>query len=379
MAKKIKFPLKMSDGAQVRTLEELREHFDIASVLSYYADGRLVEWLTDRHYEDKAEKATALDSSANDFKQSLCEILEVTYSEEDVASVDLSDISAKNKRREELKKHTSDDKILAAIDRVAFAQEELDRLLDEGKTEIYLCGESFKVPGSKEGVTYIGVGDNKPTVDVPKGFAEKKIKFENVEIDIDRLIESVSGDFEALPIDVLIKIAETGNAEAQFEVVKKMAEQGDAEAQYKLGKRYEEYDDSEKAVAWYHKAAEQGHAEAQFKLGGFYFYGEDVERNDEESIKWHRKAAEQGHSGAQYYLGECYRLGCGVEKNFDEAIKWFQKAAEQGYAEAQMKLGYSYRDGCGVDENKEEAVKWFQKAAEQGYLSVKDIEEILLG
>lgn len=29
MAKKIRFPLKLAEGVDVRTLEELREHFDL--------------------------------------------------------------------------------------------------------------------------------------------------------------------------------------------------------------------------------------------------------------------------------------------------------------------------------------------------------------
>ena len=38
------------------TIWELKESFDLISVLGYYDNGRLVEWLTDRYYEDKAEK-----------------------------------------------------------------------------------------------------------------------------------------------------------------------------------------------------------------------------------------------------------------------------------------------------------------------------------
>ena len=120
MAKKVKFPLKMADDAQVRTLEELREHFDLTSVLGYYDDGRLIEWLTDRYYDDEAEKINALDSSAGDFKKQLCNILGAPYSEDEADVVNLADIAAKNERRERLKKFTADDKILAAADRVAF-------------------------------------------------------------------------------------------------------------------------------------------------------------------------------------------------------------------------------------------------------------------
>jgi len=41
----VKFPLKMPDGTAVRTIEELREHFDLRTVLDYYSSGWLKEWL----------------------------------------------------------------------------------------------------------------------------------------------------------------------------------------------------------------------------------------------------------------------------------------------------------------------------------------------
>ena len=44
MARKIPFSLKMADGAQVRTMEELRAHFDFEAVLGYYDNGRLCDW-----------------------------------------------------------------------------------------------------------------------------------------------------------------------------------------------------------------------------------------------------------------------------------------------------------------------------------------------
>lgn len=100
MAGKIKFPLKMADGAQVRTIEELREHFDLISVLEYYSNGRLIEWLESRYYDEEADKIKVLDHSSADFKKNLCQILGVPYSENEAAQVDLGDISKKNERRE---------------------------------------------------------------------------------------------------------------------------------------------------------------------------------------------------------------------------------------------------------------------------------------
>ena len=45
MAKIVKFPLKLADGTNARSLEELREHGDVASVLGHYREGTLVRWL----------------------------------------------------------------------------------------------------------------------------------------------------------------------------------------------------------------------------------------------------------------------------------------------------------------------------------------------
>lgn len=157
---KIKFPLKMADDAQVRTIEELRAHFDLASVLRYYDNGKLSEWLSDRYYEEEAEKVGALDSTSDNFKQQLCDIFGMPNNE----SVDLTDISARNKRLEHLKQYTADDAILSAIDYVAFAQEELIDLLDKDRQKIYLCGEQFNIPGDTQHVTFIGV--NLPTIHI---------------------------------------------------------------------------------------------------------------------------------------------------------------------------------------------------------------------
>ena len=45
MAKLIRFPLKLADGTEARSLEELREHGDVESVLKHYREGTLARWL----------------------------------------------------------------------------------------------------------------------------------------------------------------------------------------------------------------------------------------------------------------------------------------------------------------------------------------------
>lgn len=251
MAKKVKFALQMSDGEQVRTLEELREHFDLESVLNYYENGRLYEWLIDRYYDEEAEKINVLDFSASDFKKKLCEVLEVPYLETEAKRVDLSDISKRNERREFLKRFTSDDVILDSVDRVAFSQEELDFLIDKGIKEIYLCGDYFKISKNRENITFIGL--NLPELDVPDEFAEKNIVFHGVRL------SGVS--------DIIWK------ARGTKETV-------------------------EAAKLW-KEAAEIGSSEAQYQLGICYYNGKGVKQDYIEAIKWIRRAADKGHLRAQ--------------------------------------------------------------------------------
>ena len=52
MDRKIKYALQMGDGVNVRTLEDLRQHFDFNEVTGYYVDHKLIEWLEDRYYDD---------------------------------------------------------------------------------------------------------------------------------------------------------------------------------------------------------------------------------------------------------------------------------------------------------------------------------------
>ena len=45
MAKRIKFALKLKDDAEVRTLSELQEYFDIDRIMAYFLSGKLETWL----------------------------------------------------------------------------------------------------------------------------------------------------------------------------------------------------------------------------------------------------------------------------------------------------------------------------------------------
>lgn len=182
MAKKIRFPLILAEGAQVRSIEELREHFDLDLILGYYKSGKLLTWLEDRYLEGEARAIRTLDEAALDFQRRLCEALQVEYTG---ADVDLEAIRIRQERLAHLRTMTDEDEFLQNIDNVAFDQEELADLLDEEQTTVYLCGKRFTVPASRKGVTYVGI--NEPEVkisgDIPANFDELGITFRTCKVD----------------------------------------------------------------------------------------------------------------------------------------------------------------------------------------------------
>lgn len=316
MARKIRFPLKMKNGAEVRTLDELRDNFDLESVLGYFMDGKLLTWLADRYYDDKAEAVSTLTADMPDLNAKLCEILEVEYQPEDDAA-DLEYIQRRNEKLKILSSVTDDKEILDNIDSVAITQDDLFDILVALPEKVYLYGEKFFIPLGIENICYIGINNPLITLFSDMDFhKEENISFKDV------------GDID----------------------------------------EYGEDEDYVKTVEWYTKAAEQGYAWAQCILGSMYYDGEGVEEDKNKAVEWYKKAVEQGYARASYELGEMYRYGYGEEEDISKAVEWYTKAAEQGYARASYKLGEMYYDGYDVEEDHAKAVEWFTKAAEQGYV-----------
>lgn len=137
MARIIRFPLIMKNGAEVRTLEELRENFDLESILGYFTDGKLKTWLENRYYDDMAAAVAALSPEMPDLNVRLCEVLGVAYSSE-ADNTDLDLIQKRKEKQRILGELTDDSEILANIDAVAMNQDELFDILDRGASVIYL-------------------------------------------------------------------------------------------------------------------------------------------------------------------------------------------------------------------------------------------------
>lgn len=319
----IRFPLKMADGTQVKTIEELREHFDLVEVIRYYNDGRLYKWLKAWYYDAEAEEVGRLDSCSEDLKKKICEILGVTYQENRFDSVDLEDISKKNERIERLKRFTADDRILSSVDSVAFTQEELMGLLGKCERTIYLCGNRFVIPGDIGYVTYVGV--NNCTVEFAGNAVEAGINLQGVDFDISDYIDNSVDDFiDYIKDDYLVD----NNHNMKF---------------YSFFQN-----NSTLGVKLLRQEAEKGSARTEIILGLCYLFGFGVKESIEEAAMWLKKAAEQNYVRAQYMLGIIYFEGKfhdGYEVIEEEAKKWLKKAAEQGYAQAQYKLGEVYYYG----------------------------------
>lgn len=183
MARKIRFPLDMGQGIEVRSIEELKENFSLSHVLMYISNGKLVTWLRDRHEDDIADAIEKLDKSDSDLPRKVCSIFDVFYDESAVNDVERTEEKAR--RLKLLKEYTSEQKYIDVEEKIAFNQDELYDLLDDGATDIYLCGDRFSIPLSKSGISYHGI--NNPTVVVNSkeevNWEEKKISLSDVKFD----------------------------------------------------------------------------------------------------------------------------------------------------------------------------------------------------
>ena len=130
MARKIKFPLKMKDGYDARSIEELREHFDLESVLGYFADGRLHSWLRDRYFENEAQQVSELDPNDSELVAKICNILGVEAPNQAV-DVDVNEINRYNEKRKMLLEEYPEPELMDNIDAVAFNEDDIISIIEK--------------------------------------------------------------------------------------------------------------------------------------------------------------------------------------------------------------------------------------------------------
>ena len=184
MAKRIKFSLKMAYGEQVRSLDEMRENFDLDRVLDYFADGRLLTWLEDRDYNTEVEAIKALNKEDPELCQKLCDIFDV-----DINIVDQRD---KKKKLALLNQFiTSSELVDKIIDDTAVSQDEFEQLISKKRPTIFLLNSVFVVSSNLENVNLIGIGDvtlqtkNNEVVNLKdKNVSGMNVKFDKKFLDI---------------------------------------------------------------------------------------------------------------------------------------------------------------------------------------------------
>lgn len=124
-------------------------------------------------------------------------------------------------------------------------------------------------------------------------------------------------------------------------------------------------EERESAAADLIKVAESGSAEAQFTLGRVYETGRGVKADLAAARDWYTKAASQGHVAAAFNLG-MLEAQSGTREGYNHAVRWFNQAASRGLADAQFNLGMLYAQGLGIGRDPVEAFAWFSAAAAQG-------------
>lgn len=183
MAKKIRFPLIMDNGQEVKSIEELRDNFSADKVIEYLKNGQLVTWLNDRYLTEISEQVIVIDPNDKNAENELRKAFGMKYDEAEEEVTE--ELVIRSRKMGKLKDYTNEKKYFDVIDNMAFDQDELYDLLDEDKRLIYLCGDKFSIPLSVKNTKYIGVNNPVAVIDSKEkvDFNSRNISFENIRFD----------------------------------------------------------------------------------------------------------------------------------------------------------------------------------------------------
>lgn len=214
MVKKIRFPLEMDNDVKVRTIDELRENFNLEKVIKYYLDGKLKTWLQHRNYTEELSQLEDLQycDNKNEIPSILCKIFNVEQSYD----LKFLELEKRERRLYILNSFSDSEEWEKKLEFVAFTQEELEeKLLSDNlysdisnktypqRRKVYLCGEMFTVSDNFKNISYIGI--NTPLVKIVSTdvFDAKtnNIEFENVKITSDINIEVRIKEYRSCIID----------------------------------------------------------------------------------------------------------------------------------------------------------------------------------
>lgn len=186
MGKKIKFPLEMKDGYKVRTMEELRTHSDPESIIEYFLNGKLKNWLKDRYYQEEVNAIDELEISNDNLIERIYSILHLKKEINDNVT-EVEKIIRQQDIRSKIKQYTDDEEILNNIGCVAILQEEFESILKEKSTRVYLLGDKFMLPDNIKNILIKGVNNPEIIVNSKEviDFKERQVYFENCHFDLE--------------------------------------------------------------------------------------------------------------------------------------------------------------------------------------------------
>jgi flagellar biosynthesis GTPase FlhF len=143
-------------------------------------------------------------------------------------------------------------------------------------------------------------------------------------------------------LTLILTVSTMAQADGLFDFQMKLAQKGNAEAQFKVGEMYETgfgvKEDKAQALSWITKAADQGHETAGFKLLYWDIEKNGINNNNKAKLESLRTKAKEGNPQAQYYVGKMYSRGVGEKRDANKAISWLNKAALVGVLEAEREV-----------------------------------------
>src|SRR3954470_18694857 len=79
------------------------------------------------------------------------------------------------------------------------------------------------------------------------------------------------------------------------------------------------------------KLAQSGNADAEFELGIRYLGGEGLEKDEKQAAEWLQKSADEHNLAAMNAIGTLHEEGVGMPKDEKKAFEWYEKAAKYGF------------------------------------------------
>ena len=175
-------------------------------------------------------------------------------------------------------------------------QEELEKILSENNSSIYLCGVSFNIPKEIKNKIFVGIGDSPVPITVYSEeldfFWSQCNEFKNIKYD-DLYLKRKA----------LLTEANNANNSSKLECYEKLANTGNIDGIIGIGRCYEE--------------------------------STGVKKNFQEAKKYYQQASDLRSARAMCYLAMLYEF---YLNSIDEAIEWYQKSADLGYPLAQKKI-----------------------------------------